>query len=257
MWHIDGNHKLIRWQFVIHGCIDGFSRVVVMLKCSNNNRATTVLESFVQAVATYGLPLRVRSDCGGENIEVARFMLHHRGSGQKSMLTGSSVHNQRIERLWRDLYQSVTHIYRDIFYFLEEQGQLDPLNETHLFALHHVFLPRINTSLRHFCDMWNNHPVRTAQNRTPAQLMVQSAISMFDPDNGDVPNELYGIDEEGPIPSDEEDSTDDDGVVVPNIDFALTNLQTLQLLSVCDPNEDSVDYGLSLYHRTLQLLDTM
>ena len=23
LWHIDGNHKLIRWQFVIHGCIAG------------------------------------------------------------------------------------------------------------------------------------------------------------------------------------------------------------------------------------------
>ena len=94
MWHIDGNHKLIRWQFVIHGCIDGFSRVIVMLKCSNNNRAMTVLESFVQAFATYSLPLHVRSDCGGENIEVARFMLHHQGSGRRSMLTGSSVHKE-------------------------------------------------------------------------------------------------------------------------------------------------------------------
>ena len=24
LWHIDGNHKLVRWQFVIHGGIDGF-----------------------------------------------------------------------------------------------------------------------------------------------------------------------------------------------------------------------------------------
>ena len=24
LWHIDGNHKLVRWRFVIHGCIDGF-----------------------------------------------------------------------------------------------------------------------------------------------------------------------------------------------------------------------------------------
>ena len=87
--------------------------------------------------------------------------------------------------------------------------------------------------------------------------MVQSAMSMFDPDDRDVPNELYGIDEKGLIPSDEEDSTDDDRVVVPNIEFALTNLQTQQLHSVCDPNEDSVDYGLSLYRRTLQFLETM
>ena len=23
LWHIDSNHKLISWRFVIHGCIDG------------------------------------------------------------------------------------------------------------------------------------------------------------------------------------------------------------------------------------------
>jgi hypothetical protein len=28
LWHIDGHHKLILWGIVIHGMIDGFSRVV-------------------------------------------------------------------------------------------------------------------------------------------------------------------------------------------------------------------------------------
>jgi hypothetical protein len=28
MWHIDGHHKLILWGFVIHGCVDGYSRTV-------------------------------------------------------------------------------------------------------------------------------------------------------------------------------------------------------------------------------------
>lgn len=28
VWHIDGLHKLIRWKFVIHGSIDGFSRLI-------------------------------------------------------------------------------------------------------------------------------------------------------------------------------------------------------------------------------------
>ena len=25
VWYIDGNHKLIRWKFVIHGAVDGYS----------------------------------------------------------------------------------------------------------------------------------------------------------------------------------------------------------------------------------------
>lgn len=28
LWHIDGHHKLILWGFVIHGCVDGYSRLV-------------------------------------------------------------------------------------------------------------------------------------------------------------------------------------------------------------------------------------
>ena len=30
-WHIDGNHKLIRWGIVIYGCIDGCTRNVIYL----------------------------------------------------------------------------------------------------------------------------------------------------------------------------------------------------------------------------------
>jgi hypothetical protein len=28
MWHLDGHHKLIRWGIVIHGFVDGYSRLV-------------------------------------------------------------------------------------------------------------------------------------------------------------------------------------------------------------------------------------
>lgn len=50
--HLDGNHKLIQpYHFVIHGGIDSFSRLVVFLKVSINNRASTVLECFREAVS--------------------------------------------------------------------------------------------------------------------------------------------------------------------------------------------------------------
>lgn len=31
LWHIDGYHKLIRWRFVVHGAIDGYSRLITFL----------------------------------------------------------------------------------------------------------------------------------------------------------------------------------------------------------------------------------
>ena len=45
-----------RWRLVTHCGIDGYSRLVVFLKCSNNNRATTVLGQFENAVGMYGIP---------------------------------------------------------------------------------------------------------------------------------------------------------------------------------------------------------
>ena len=53
----------------------------------------------------YGVPNRVRSDKGMENVSVADYMLSNKGSW--SMLTGKSTHNQRIERLCKDVYDGV------------------------------------------------------------------------------------------------------------------------------------------------------
>ena len=36
-----------RWRLVIHGGIDGYSRIPVFLHCSDNNEATTVLQLFI------------------------------------------------------------------------------------------------------------------------------------------------------------------------------------------------------------------
>ena len=75
VWYLDGNHKMIRWRLVIHAGVDGFSRLITYVKCANNNFASTVLEGFLKGVSIYGLPYSVRTDCGGENVDVWRCML--------------------------------------------------------------------------------------------------------------------------------------------------------------------------------------
>ncbi|CAB3994770.1 PREDICTED: uncharacterized protein LOC107346750 [Paramuricea clavata] len=154
LWHVDGNHKLIRWRIVIHGGIDGYSRMIVFLKANPNNTAATVFGVFVRAVERFGLPSRVRTDKGGENVDIARYMLSHplRGPDRGSHLTGRSVHNQRIERLWRDVFYGCTHTFYTLFGCMEDCGILDPSNEAHLYALHYVFLPRINKQLTEFVN---------------------------------------------------------------------------------------------------------
>ncbi len=106
LWHIDGYHKLIRWRFVVHGEMDGYSRLVMFLRVASNNRATTVLMAFLNAVDEFGLPSRVRTDKGGENELIGRYMETHleRGRDRSSIIRGKSTHNQRIERFWRDLF---------------------------------------------------------------------------------------------------------------------------------------------------------
>jgi transposase InsO family protein len=77
---------LIRWGIVIHGFIDGYSRLITGLRASDNNRASTVLDIFLTAAAVYGVPSRLRGDHGTENLMVAAWIEDFRG-----MLRGSYI----------------------------------------------------------------------------------------------------------------------------------------------------------------------
>lgn len=206
LWHIDGHHSLIRWRFVIHAGVDGFSRMLVYLQCSTNNRAYTVFSAFKGAIEDYGVPSRVRSDRGGENIMVCHYMVGVRGLDRGSHIAGSSVHNQRIERVWRDVYRCVCSTYHEIFYSLETIGVLDPDNEMDLFILHCLYLPLINHSLKEFFNAWNLHPIRTEHNWSPRRIWFNSMISQsyhLEMSEPNVNLEDYGIDYGGPLPEEQ------------------------------------------------------
>ena len=93
------------------------------------------------------------------------------------VLVGSSVHNVRIEKLWRDTFRCVLSVFYQVFYHLERCDKLDPLSELELFCLHYVYLPRISKALDLFKEGWNNHAITTENCKTPLQLFTAGAIA--------------------------------------------------------------------------------
>lgn len=64
---------------------------VIQLRASSNNRAQTVLELFLDAIQEYGVPVHIRGDRGGENVEVAIWIIRHRGPNRAAFMWGRYV----------------------------------------------------------------------------------------------------------------------------------------------------------------------
>lgn len=242
LWHLDGNHKLIRYKLVIHAAIDGFSRLITFIKCADNNRAETVLDEFIHATQEYGIPSRIRTDLGGENFGVWRYMTHVRGEGRQSYIAGSSVHNARIERLWRDVRTCVVSTFTEIFAALEDNGVLDVDNNTDLFCLHFIFIPRINQVLKSFQEAWNNHGLSTECNWSPLQLFTAfSCNPLFD--GPDVDTDNYGVGSD----TDSDEDMETEAVVVPAVNPPICDYDLQVLQVTIDPLQDSDSYGTDMY----------
>uniref|UniRef100_A0A1X7U1E1 Integrase core domain-containing protein n=1 Tax=Amphimedon queenslandica TaxID=400682 RepID=A0A1X7U1E1_AMPQE len=270
LYHIDGNHKLIRilsirptvyytcllfcmWRLVIHSCIDSYSRRIIYHKCSSNNKAETVFEAFVDGVQQLGLPERVREDREGENIQVAAFMLEHpmRGTGRGIFVTGQYIHNQRIKWLWQDVFSQCTIIFYQLLYDMEDNRIFSIDNESHIFCLHYLYISRINESLQQFLHARNNHPMSSEANLTSTQLWITGLAKYRNQPIEELSEEElvnYGIDWNGPLPSDEEVEivTVSDTVIPLITDFYDV------LHGNVDPLAYSRDYGIDLCLKALQ-----
>ncbi|KAK0153675.1 hypothetical protein N1851_004538 [Merluccius polli] len=237
LWHFDGNHKLVRWRMVFHGCVDGFSRAIIYLNCLDNNRASSVLSLFLEGVENFGLPSRVR-----------------RGLNRRSVIAGLSVHNQRIERLWAELNRVVSRHFISIFSFMESVGILDSLNELNLFCLHYIFMPRIERAAIEFINQWNHHGLSTQGGQTPLQLWHTGIINNIGLGNTAVDaifaNNFYGEDEEGPLP----ELQTNNNVVTPDINVTINETTGHAIQHNFDPLQNDGNYGIDLFCSLLHFL---
>lgn len=180
-----------------------------------------------------------------------------------------SVHNVRIEHLWRDVRRDSLEFFRQIFLLLEKEHLLDPDSHIHLVSLYLVYHSRIQASLDETTTSWNNHALRTERYKTPFALYELSREAAINGgywysdagDNLDAVDEGYGV--EGEVEVDEESAhdfaeptaprsdhfadTDEEieaGIVVAEDEFIA---EAREALGDLDLNADDGAWGVDLY----------
>ena len=201
-------------------------------------------------VEQWGLPSRVRCDYGMENFYVGQYMIEHRGEGRGSIITGSSVHNSRVERAHRDVYSGVLAFYARIFEAMEDESILDISDDVHLFSLHHVYVPRINRSLNEFIQQMNNHPVSTENDQSPLQMWERGMLeNMHSGHTALSPEEIQDLGVDlylwGALSVEEDYQVN---VLPPTIE-----LTAQQLTQMPSPLQNDENYGVNIFKQCVEL----
>lgn len=179
LWHVDGNDKLKPYGITIHGCIDGYSRRIMWMKCGyTNNNPRVIAQHYIDTVRyVQGVPSLMRVDRGTENSIIAFVQPTLRSqhsddlSGENSFRYGRSSSNQRIEAWWGFLRARMTDWWITFFRDLRMHGDFDDSLPHHLEAVRFCFGPIIQKEIDILVHEWNYHRIRESRNtETPGGI---------------------------------------------------------------------------------------
>lgn len=166
---------------MIHGCIDGYSRLIIYLNCETSIQTEPVINFFAHLVNSYGLPSYDHEY--GQMMDMKTFLVvlmnTIRGIHRGSHIIGKSVHNQRIERLWVDVYKEVCDSIYTELYSLEDQGLLDIENIMHRFCIQYIYKNVINKKLSSFQSAWNVHSLRIENNKSSRKQWLEGILENY------------------------------------------------------------------------------
>ena len=115
-----------------------------------------------------------------------------------------------------------------------EEGILDIYNESHLFALHYVYIPQISKALNAFISGLNHNSLSSCHQKTPMQLYTEGMVLL---NHSGIP----ALDYTTPVDTEEYGIEDD-------LDDMQSDNDALQ--SLVNPLQESANYGVELYIST-------
>uniref|UniRef100_A0A671PPR6 Integrase core domain-containing protein n=1 Tax=Sinocyclocheilus anshuiensis TaxID=1608454 RepID=A0A671PPR6_9TELE len=126
----------------------------------------------------------------------------------------------RIERLWRDVWISVSSKYYNLLHSLEENELLDISCADDIFCVHYAILPRLKRDLEIFTEGWNHHPLCTEGNRSPTQIWEIAQMLNTN-------TVCCGLDSET-------------GIIVPEYECPLVEEMMTELQTLVDPTDPNI-----------------
>ena len=103
-----------------------------------------------------------------------------RGPGRRSCITGRTITSVQKDCGEISVYAGCVCLFYDLFVALEDNGLLDSSSEKDLYALHYIFLSRINSQLSVFRNTYAHHRLHTAGNQSPFQLWTKGVLKGCD-----------------------------------------------------------------------------